>query len=104
MKIFFDHQTFSLQNYGGISRYHVELVKGLNKLESIEAHLSLLYSENAYLSSIAFKTYSLPKKIALPWRLSIQYRINKLYNIYEIKKINLIYFMQPIMTLTLSNI
>lgn len=86
MKIFFDHQTFSLQNYGGISRYYVELIKGLNKLELTEAHLSLLYSENVYLPAISFKTHSLPQNIALLWRLSAQYRINKLYSEYEIKK------------------
>ena len=32
MKILFDHQTFSLQKYGGISRYFANLIKGINKI------------------------------------------------------------------------
>ncbi|MFD1142284.1 glycosyltransferase family 4 protein [Larkinella insperata] len=50
MKIFFDHQTFSQQNYGGISRYFCELIAGINQQPNDhQAHLSLLVSNNAHL-------------------------------------------------------
>jgi glycosyltransferase involved in cell wall biosynthesis len=45
MKILYDHQTFSNQKYGGISRYFAEIMQYLYK-EKISFDLSLLYSEN----------------------------------------------------------
>lgn len=45
MKIFFDHQIFSLQRYGGVSRYFVELMKRIPKTEW---DTSTIYSNNAY--------------------------------------------------------
>lgn len=86
MNIFFDHQTFSLQSYGGISRYYVELIRELNKYETVKTHLSLLFSDNVYLETLAIKPYKLPELIRQPLRSSIQYRINKLYCKQDIKK------------------
>ncbi len=58
MKILFDHQIFSTQNYGGISRYFCELIKYLGKNANVAWDLALKYSENTYL-----KNSSLPIKI-----------------------------------------
>jgi glycosyltransferase involved in cell wall biosynthesis len=43
MRIFFDHQVFSLQDAGGASRYHFELIRGLQQMKdvAIEALLGL---------------------------------------------------------------
>ena len=41
MKVLYDHQCFVQQQYGGISRYHYQLIKELNKLKDVEAKLSL---------------------------------------------------------------
>lgn len=49
MKILFDHQIFTLQKYGGISRYFYELISRLDKFESVEIKHSILYSNNVYL-------------------------------------------------------
>ena len=49
MKVFFDYQTFSLQNFGGISRYYAELISGINRTADNEAYLPLLFSNNAHL-------------------------------------------------------
>lgn len=49
MKILFDHQIFTLQKYGGISRYFYELISRLDKFESVEVKHSILYSNNVYL-------------------------------------------------------
>jgi len=50
MKILYDHQIFTTQKYGGISRYFYELIKELNKMDDVETHISLLVSNNHYLS------------------------------------------------------
>jgi glycosyltransferase involved in cell wall biosynthesis len=49
MKILFDHQIFSVQRYGGISRYFVELMRGLHALERVEVDLALRFSDNFYI-------------------------------------------------------
>lgn len=50
MKVLYDHQCFVQQQYGGVSRYHYQLIKELNKLQNIEAKLSLKYSNNFYIT------------------------------------------------------
>lgn len=50
MKILFDHQAFSNQKYGGISRYFANLNAGLNATPGIESKLGLLFSRNAYIN------------------------------------------------------
>ncbi len=52
MRILFDHQIFSMQKTGGISRYFVELIKGIGAKEDIEATLSLRYSNNQYVREL----------------------------------------------------
>ena len=50
MKIQFDHQIFASQRYGGISRYFYELVKGFDALDDIRTDVSVLLSDNHYIS------------------------------------------------------
>jgi glycosyltransferase involved in cell wall biosynthesis len=49
MRVLFDHQIFSAQIYGGISRYFSELMKGFSFDEEIDCDLSLRYTSNYYL-------------------------------------------------------
>lgn len=49
MKILFDHQIFSYQQYGGVSRYFYELLKHLPREDW---NLSLFLSNNEYLKDI----------------------------------------------------
>lgn len=49
MKVLFDHQIFSMQKYGGISRYFCELMNQFNKTSDIYYDLAVKYSENYYL-------------------------------------------------------
>jgi len=51
MKVWFDHQIFSIQRYGGISRYFVELLRCLRKIDGIEADIIAPAHVNAYLQS-----------------------------------------------------
>ncbi|MFZ1518214.1 MAG: glycosyltransferase family 1 protein [Ignavibacteriaceae bacterium] len=50
MKVLYDHQCFVQQQFGGVSRYHYQLIKELNKLQGVEAKLSLKYSNNFYIT------------------------------------------------------
>ncbi len=50
MRILYDHQIFSLQKYGGISRCFVELFK--NMPTDVEASMSLYKSDNVYVKEI----------------------------------------------------
>ncbi|HON82100.1 MAG TPA: glycosyltransferase family 1 protein [Methanoregulaceae archaeon] len=51
MKILYDHQTFAMQEYGGISRYFIELMNQfrINKEMGVSFELALHYSNNEYL-------------------------------------------------------
>src|SRR5690554_1998487 len=59
MRILYDHQMFSYQKYGGITKYFVELMKNIG-VEN-EFSLSLLFSDNHYLGANhkLFKKYNL---------------------------------------------
>lgn len=48
IKVLFDHQIFSLQVYGGISRYFANIIKSLRKQEDIKAIPGFIYSKNYY--------------------------------------------------------
>jgi len=49
MKILYDHQMFTEQRYGGISRYFYELIRNMKSEADVQA--SLLLSDNYYISS-----------------------------------------------------
>ena len=51
MRILYDHQIFTLQTYGGISRYFCELMKKFSADPAIEYALALRFSQNEYLLS-----------------------------------------------------
>lgn len=54
MKILYDHQIFSTQLYGGVSRYYCELAKNLFLHEGIDVEISVMFSNNKYLRSCGF--------------------------------------------------
>jgi glycosyltransferase involved in cell wall biosynthesis len=59
MKILYDHQMFSYQKFGGITKYFVELIKNISPEH--QCHLSVLFSENHYLK----ENHELFKKLNL---------------------------------------
>jgi glycosyltransferase involved in cell wall biosynthesis len=74
MKILYDHRIFSVQKYGGVSRYFCELYSNLSQISGVETKISTLYNENTnyenlmhskpFLSGINFKgKYHLVKAI-----------------------------------------
>ena len=59
MKILFDHQIFSSQRAGGISRYHVELIRHFGK--DIRWEIPLFFSNNLHLAEIMKVPHFLPE-------------------------------------------
>lgn len=57
MKILFDHQAFTYQDFGGVSKYFSNLLPQLKK-NNIEEHLSLYFSNNENLDFKSNKEYS----------------------------------------------
>ena len=53
MRIFYDHQTFGLQKFGGISRYFVELMSRLP--DGYDVDNSVVFSDNVYLNGASDK-------------------------------------------------
>lgn len=53
MKILYDYQAFN-QHHGGVSRYHIELIKHLEKM-GVQCELPFLLSENVYLDELGLK-------------------------------------------------
>lgn len=51
MKILYDHQIFSLQKYGGISRYFYELMREFQTMEKIHVETSAWISNNHYIAN-----------------------------------------------------
>ncbi len=56
MKILYDSQIFGMQDYGGISRYFVEIIKRLPK-KDVQAHVNLTISHNAYIKDLKIGIY-----------------------------------------------
>jgi len=57
MKILYDHQIFTSQKYGGISRYFYELVRELDDVSDLQYEIPLLVSNNHYISDKKFVDY-----------------------------------------------
>ena len=52
MRVLYDHQAFTLQKYGGVSRCFVELYKNLPK--GVDAQILVRECDNVYLNAIGF--------------------------------------------------
>lgn len=87
MKVLYDHQIFTSQVYGGISRYFCELLKNFKNDNEIEYKLSLKYSNNYYIRQLdKLIDKELLKNFSIKGKYRLQNGINKilsLKNIYE---------------------
>ncbi|MFC1701845.1 glycosyltransferase, partial [Pseudomonadota bacterium] len=52
MKIVYDHQIFAMQEYGGVSRYFVELAKQLGTIADVELDLLAPLHISRYLAEV----------------------------------------------------
>ena len=60
LKILYDHQVFTLQKYGGVSRYFCELYSHLLTMDTIQPEISVLYSENWYYQQLFHEKINFP--------------------------------------------
>ena len=85
VKLLLDHQTFSMQYYGGISRYFANIQNAIDLRHDIKSEISILRSNNHYI-----KNYPAPLNNAFgKLLLSKQgrcFKWNREYSKYKIKK------------------
>ncbi|WP_020606887.1 glycosyltransferase family 4 protein [Spirosoma spitsbergense] len=79
MKVFIDHQKFSTQKYGGISRYFANIIDGIKHKEDITYQLGVIHAKNHYIQD-----EPLPLKGPLSDRIlnrneRYDYRLNQFY-------------------------
>jgi len=85
MKVLFDHQIFSWQKYGGISRYFYELMRNFS--EDIVFSNSTVFSDNFYIhqnKDIVSHASFLTEK-DLEWKKQIYLKSNKLNSILKLR-------------------
>lgn len=89
MKILFDHQIFSLQKFGGVSRYFCELMKNIPA--SHDYILPVIFSDNNYLGENAalFRTRNILPERGFKGKSFLKKRIyflNQLYSRHYLSK------------------
>lgn len=87
MRVLYDHQIFTLQDYGGISRIYTELLKPDIAINKYIPRLLLKLSNNHYLTELNNVKYHsfFPDKY-IPRKVQLMNFINKQNSIHEIKK------------------
>ncbi|HSA14755.1 MAG TPA: glycosyltransferase family 1 protein [Spirochaetota bacterium] len=92
MIIRYDYQAFSMQNFGGISRYFTQIIRRIAALPGISVELNILFSHNHYLLELPeyshirwFENRTFPGQSKL---LRIFKTVNKLQNIMDLNKSN----------------
>ncbi len=84
MKIFYDHQIFSLQRFGGVSKYFVELMR---RIPRNEWYTSTLISNNAYVKDVnLFNHYSFFPNVYFRGKERIMSYLGNAYSIYQLKR------------------
>lgn len=86
MKILYDYQTFTEQNYGGISRYFAEILNLLKKDENIEFKISSLCSNNYYLNKYGLNRSKFLPSLDFKGKRRIMKIINQTYARHLLKK------------------
>jgi len=87
MKILFDHQIFTIQEYGGISNYFSKLFDNFNGDKNMVTRIALKYSNNVYLkenNNVLTQSFFPTKQFRGRYR--IQNVLNKRISIKKLKK------------------
>lgn len=84
----YDHQIFSVQKYGGISRYYIELLREFSNREDIEAQLAIKYSSNEYLKDTEYNIKKIPKLNKCSIESKINYGLNLANSIGRLKDLD----------------
>jgi glycosyltransferase involved in cell wall biosynthesis len=81
IKVFFDHQKFTTQRYGGISRYFANVIEAMKPNPEFDYGLGFLYSKNHYIRG---ERQPLRPASALLQRESVIYWLNEQYCRFKI--------------------
>ena len=84
MKVLYDHQIFSTQIFGGISRYFQELSSQIALYKNVKIEFALKISNNFYLDNDCIKFYPFLKNYHFRGKVRLIYFINKIYTIYKL--------------------
>lgn len=79
MKILFDYQTFTEQNYGGISRYFSEIIRLLSQDKECNINIASLLSNNYYLNMYGFNKSKFLSSIHFRGKRRLMKVINREY-------------------------
>lgn len=79
MKILFDHQIFSWQDKGGISRYFISLQSELTKHQGLEIFNATLISNNMYLNGVSNQVWKLFPGFYIPGKTQLIKLIDKIF-------------------------
>jgi len=89
IRILFDYQVFTIQRFGGSSRYFIELYKGMKKDKDIKNSLGIILSNNNYLLGINNNPFlNRISKIQFRGLNKIYKYLNKYYMIILLKQGN----------------
>lgn len=86
MKVLFDHQIFSEQKYGGISRYFSEILKYGESDTEVLLELSTIFSNNYYLKKYFPNRSSFLPNLEFRGKRKLLSIINQYYSIYMLNK------------------
>ncbi len=87
MKILYDYQIFSFQEYGGISRYFYELIKGMEKLGN-EVFIDGRFSNNIFLPKLKGGVKKFLPDYKLPYKNILLFYLNRFLDGERLKKGN----------------
>lgn len=89
MRILYDHQIFTSQKYGGVSRYFYELINFFNHEENIDVKTSIIFSNNYYISNKkdVYHIGFFPNN-AFKGKQRVMSKINEINSIINLKKQN----------------
>src|ERR1700761_9822305 len=88
MKLLYDHQIYSFQNYGGISRYFYELSKGLKLDLKVDVANSVLLSSNVYTTDPLYQSQNILPNVSFKGKGWIFKNVNQLNSLLLINKQN----------------
>lgn len=79
-RVLFDHQKFTTQRYGGISRYFANLLQGIDQTNDLSYQLGLLYSRNHYIQHQPLPALGQTVGKLLATKASLLYTFNQRYS------------------------
>lgn len=90
IKVLFDHQKFSTQKYGGISRYFANILQEMKAMPDFAYQLGVLYSKNHYIQSEHQLLNNKLVRTLMGNRKQIEktYNLNRIYCNYLLRKNN----------------